>query len=64
MSFEAKYPGSCNACDGRIHEGDTVRYEDDYLIHDDCPEPIDVDAPRRTERHCPDCFTYHAGECI
>lgn len=64
MSFQAKYPGSCTACGERIHEGDHVRYEDEFLVHDDCPEPTDADEPRRTERKCPDCFTIHAGECL
>ena len=60
----AKYSSQCPACGERIHEGQQVRYEDDFVVHDDCPDLIDADAPRRTERKCPDCFTIHAGECL
>ena len=63
MSFQAKYPGRCTRCDEQFHEGDWVRYEDDFIVHQDCPEPIDADAPRRNERKCPDCYMVHAGEC-
>ncbi|MCT7373207.1 hypothetical protein [Mycolicibacterium llatzerense] len=64
MSFQAKYPGRCVSCGERIHEGEWVRYEDDdSLVHDNCDEAPDVDAPQRNERKCPDCFTIHAGEC-
>ncbi|MEU9806243.1 hypothetical protein [Mycobacterium sp. NPDC050853] len=58
MSFEAKYPGRCGSCDNKIHPGDDVHYEDDELVHDDCPGevggPIEV---------CPDCWCIHRGEC-
>jgi hypothetical protein len=64
MSFGAKYAGRCAACDERISVGDLIRYEDDEVVHTDCPEPQDIDAPRRNERQCPDCFTIHAGECV
>lgn len=38
MSFQAKYPGQCAACGERIHEGQWVRYEDDFLVHTECLE--------------------------
>ena len=63
MSFQAKYRDQCSGCDEPIHEGNWVRYEDDFIVHQDCPEPIGTDAPGRNERKCPDCFTIHAGEC-
>lgn len=63
MTFQAKYPGKCAACGERINEGQHVRYEDDFLVHDDCPDPINPDQPGRQERKCPDCHTIHAGEC-
>lgn len=64
MSFQAKYSSRCAACDERIHDGNWVRYEDDFLVHDDCPEPVNHDAPQRNERNCPDCYMVHAGECF
>lgn len=64
MSFQARYPGRCVSCDGRIHEGQHVRYEDDFLVHADCPEPEDYGAPARHEQRCPTCFLTHAGECF
>ena len=64
VTFTARYSSQCPACGERIHEGQQVRYEDDFVVHDDCPDLIDADAPRRTERKCPDCFTIHAGECL
>lgn len=37
MTFEARYPGHCHACDTRITVGETVTYtEDDELIHHVC----------------------------
>lgn len=62
-AFQARYPGRCAACDEPIYEGGKVRYEDGFLVHDDCPDPVDHDAPRRTEHRCPDCYATHAGEC-
>ena len=64
MSFQAKYPGRCAACDERIYEGNWVRYEDDFLVHDDCDEVPERDAPQRNKRKCPDCYMIHAGECF
>lgn len=64
MTFQAKYAGRCVACGERINEGDWVTYEDDFLVHANCPDVVDVDAPQRNERKCPDCFTIHAGECV
>lgn len=64
MAFQAKHPGHCSACGERIRQGEYVRYEDDFLVHDDCPADIDPERPGRQERKCPDCFTIHAGECF
>jgi hypothetical protein len=63
--FEAKYPGWCICCEGRIHAGDNVHYQDDTIVHDGCQIIPDRDplAPSKTEPYCPSCFTYHAGEC-
>jgi hypothetical protein len=49
MSFEARYPGRCAACEERIIPGEHVRYsEEDEIIHNRCEEsnaserPVDV----------------------
>lgn len=34
--FEAKYGGSCGACDERIRMGELVTYADDNLVHAEC----------------------------
>ncbi len=64
MSFQARYSGQCAACGERIYEGARVEYEDDFLVHVDCPERVNVDVPQRNERTCPDCYLIHAGECL
>lgn len=65
MSFQARYPGHCTACDAPIDVGQTVEYDDaGRLVHTDCPELVDIDAPQRNERHCTQCFTVHAGDCL
>jgi hypothetical protein len=61
--FEARYHGYCPACTDDIETGDRVTYSDQQLIHADCRSKPDPDQPRRTERLCPDCYTWHAGEC-
>lgn len=38
MSFEAKYPGLCAACDEGIKPGASVTYVNDQLVHARCPE--------------------------
>lgn len=39
MSFEARFPGRCAACEERIAPGEQVRYsEDDELAHNRCEE--------------------------
>ncbi|OMC12509.1 hypothetical protein [Mycolicibacterium fortuitum] len=65
MSFEARYSDQCPACGERIVPGDDVTYsEDNELIHA-VSEPVDdPDEPQRNERHCTQCFTVHAGECL
>jgi hypothetical protein len=65
MSFEAKYHGRCQGCSGLIEPGDQVEYDtDDALVHVQCDEQADLDAPSLHERHCPDCWTHHAGGCL
>lgn len=52
MSFLAKYPGVCSACDERFSKDTEVEYDSDGdLVHVDCPALIH--APREI---CPSCF--------
>lgn len=44
----------CAECGKAIRAGETVAWEDDELIHVECP----VDPP------CPECFLVHAGDCF
>ena len=62
-AFTAKFEGHCLDCDGRINVGDQVQYDEDAVVHVDCDPIPDIDAPRRTERQCPQCWLVHAGEC-
>lgn len=62
--FEAKWRGSCDECEGRFDAGAMVGYQPGAtkVSCSDCldgkPEqPVD-NAPL-----CPECFTYHKGEC-
>jgi hypothetical protein len=65
MTFQARYPGRCAACDERIHEGDDVDYDDDQLVHATCPTPPpDLFSVGSTETVCPQCFTVHRGDCL
>jgi hypothetical protein len=51
--FAARYPGHCAAdCGNPILPGETVRYEDNELIHDGCVAFTEV--PARSA--CPRCF--------
>lgn len=65
MSFQARYPGRCGSCEERIHVGDSVQYEDDELVHADCPTPaVNQFTVGPRESLCASCFTIHAGECM
>lgn len=63
MSFTARYPGRCPACDERIHEGDLLRFtEGGYTVHDDC-DALDV-KDRPEPEPCKVCWLTHpAGAC-
>jgi hypothetical protein len=53
VSFLAKYPGVCSACDERFPVNTEVEYDaDNDLVHVDCPALIPA-APRAV---CPHCF--------
>lgn len=64
MSFEAKYPGVCSACEERINVGDEVAWaygEDNehVVIHDEChalPE-------RKAAVVCTTCFIEKPCTC-
>lgn len=52
MSFAAKFPGVCAACDERFPKDTEIEYDSDGdLVHVDCPALV------RTPRQlCPLCF--------
>ena len=53
MSFEAKFPGVCAACDERFPAETEVEYDSDHdLVHVDCPALV----PARPREICPSCF--------
>lgn len=53
MTFAARYPGRCHAgCGESIEPGDLVRYEEEALVHVDCP--MTAHEPDRTP--CPTCW--------
>lgn len=58
-TFEAKYPGRCGVCDGRIKPGDQATFVEDEIAHASCPQPTVLAAP------CSRCFMVPAanGEC-
>jgi hypothetical protein len=64
MSFPARYDSQCPACGERIREGDPVTWAEGFVVHDDCPEPVDPLAVGRGGM-CPSCFTERSvtGEC-
>ena len=63
MTFPARFPGRCAACDERIREGDLIRMTDDGAVHGDCstaePErdPLALDHPA-----CPVCWLTHPAQ--
>ncbi len=62
MTFEARFPGRCEACDEPIEPGQPVVFDDDdVLVHDDCRGMVRV--PERAPDPCGECFLVHAGEC-
>lgn len=64
MSFAAKYPGRCAACDERINEGDQITYSDDEAVHANCEVPSLPNPRDDLSKVCRTCFTIHAGECL
>ena len=59
--FEARYPGKCAACDGRITPGENVRYsEDDEIMHSRCE---DESAAARPVEVCGSCWLTKPCDC-
>lgn len=55
MTFLAKYPGVCAACDERFPAETEVEYDSDGdLVHVDCPAL--VRSPLANRGVCPQCF--------
>lgn len=64
MSFIAQYGGTCTTCDELIKPGQPVEYNPySEVVHVDCPDVPDPDAPQRNEKRCT-CNLTHAGECF
>lgn len=62
MSFPARFPGRCDTCEERIHEGDPIRMTDTGAIHDDCTNAAPVEHPEPPV--CPACWLTHPeGSC-
>jgi hypothetical protein len=61
--FPARFNSGCIACEGRIHEGDLVKWADDSVIHADCM--VLDDNMREVRPACPRCFMVPAvnGKC-
>ena len=65
MSFTAQYASTCTTCEEPIKPGQLVEYNGySEVVHTDCPEPVDPDAPLRNEKQCRSCNMTHAGECF
>ena len=58
--FTAKYEGECENCDDPIRIGDSCRYDDDKVVHADCPDPLE---PINLQDVCGSCHLVHNGEC-
>ncbi|ORB55307.1 hypothetical protein BST43_15705 [Mycobacteroides saopaulense] len=58
--FRAEFGGWCEYGDDPIRPGDEVRYDDDTLVHTNCPNPV---TPTDIRDICPNCWCQHAGEC-
>ena len=60
MTFEARYPGRCNACDEPIKVGQECTFEDDLIVHIDCETHVIA-----TAEPCSLCFMVPAvnGDC-
>ena len=69
MSFTAQFPGWCADCDQRVEPGQTVRYRKDgrlrqFLVHEACPESVELLGARPGEVACQVCFLIHPeGAC-
>jgi hypothetical protein len=55
--FEARYDGTCPACEGHISPGDDVRYVDGEVEHAAHPET------QRPVTICQTCFLAKPCEC-
>lgn len=63
-AFPARYPGRCETCDERIHEGDPIRMTDDGPIHDDCEHRNAAPTARPEPKPCTTCWLTHPeGAC-
>lgn len=60
-TFEARFPGVCEDCGGRIEVGDIVHRTEDGYEHEFCPDEVEATVKGQP---CPDCNLVHRGECF
>lgn len=58
--FEARYGGTCGACDERIHVGDLATYAEDVIVHVDCESSA---RPERKPEVCTQCWMTKPCDC-
>lgn len=58
--FEAKYYGTCAACDERIRPGDMITFEEDDTMHETC---TDSRAHETKQKPCPTCWLVGPCDC-
>lgn len=63
MTFVARYRSACLACDEWICAGETVKWVDGVVVHDNCDAVL---ALRPTLPPCEHCFTVPSvsGDCL
>lgn len=63
MTFEAKYPGYCGACDEKIAPGEVCAYSETVVVHEDCAPAI-ARAERAKRPICARCFMETAANGV
>jgi hypothetical protein len=62
MVFEARYAGRCGNCGEAIAAGDSVRFEEDVVVHDIC-DTSDPAGLRPGEVVCESCWLVKPCGC-
>lgn len=64
MTFTARYNTTCPECGERVAPGDEMGWFDNVAVCSPCLVGApDVPPEKLLGPRCPDCFTYHRGEC-